>query len=305
LGTALFPVWALLLSAMAYVFPAPFAAGSELIVPLLVVIMFGMGATLTPADFGRALRRPLPVVLGVALQFLLMPALAWAIARVLALPPDLTVGLILVGSVSGGTASNVICYLARGDVALSITMTAVSTILAVGATPLLTWLYAGRVVPVPAADMFVSIASIVLAPVAAGVALNALAGRYLAPARVWLPLLSVAAIVLVIAIIVGLNRDSIAALGPAVAAAVILHNLGGLAAGYASARALIRDPVVARTVAIEVGMQNSGLAVALATQYFSAAAALPGALFSVWHNISGSLLAAAARASSDPPMNAD
>lgn len=291
-ATTLFPVWALLLSAVAYAFPAPFAAGSGLIVPLLVVIMFGMGATLTPTDFGRALRRPLPVALGVALQFLLMPALAWTIARVLDLPPDLTVGLILVGSVSGGTASNVICYLARGDIALSITMTAVSTILAVGATPLLTWLYAGRLVPVPAGDMFVSITSIVLAPVAAGVALNTLAGRHLAPARAWLPLLSVAAIVLVIGIIVGLNRDSIAALGPAAVAAVILHNLGGLAAGYASARVLVRDPVVARTVAIEVGMQNSGLAVALATQYFSAAAALPGALFSVWHNISGSLLAA-------------
>lgn len=291
-ATALFPVWALLISAAAYMAPAPFAAGSGLIVPLLVLIMFAMGATLTPADFARALRRPLPVTLGVALQYLLMPALAWTVSYALALPPELAVGMILVGSVSGGTASNVICYLARGDVALSISMTAVSTLLAVAATPALTWLYAGRVVPVPVADMFASIASIVLLPVAAGVALNTLAGARLDRIKGWLPLLSVAAIVAVIGVIVGLNRDAIAAVGPAVAAGVVLHNACGLAAGYGLAWLMLRDPVTARTVAIEVGMQNSGLAVALATQYFSAAAALPGALFSVWHNISGSLLAA-------------
>lgn len=291
-ATTWFPLWALAVAVAAYLVPAPFAAGRELIVPLLVVIMFGMGATLTPADFRRALSRPGPVALGLALQYLLMPLLAWTVALALALPPDLAVGLILVGAVSGGTASNVVCYLARGDVALSITMTAVSTLLAVFATPALTWFYAGRMVPVPAADMLGSIASIVLLPVAAGVALNGVAGERLARAKRWLPLLSVAAIVVVIGVIVGLNQPRIADLGPAVAAAVVLHNLAGLAAGYGFARLLIRDAVTARTVAIEVGMQNSGLAVALATQYFSAAAALPGALFSVWHNISGSLLAA-------------
>lgn len=292
LTTRLFPLWAVLIAAAALLDPAPFMAGKALIVPLLVVIMFGMGMTLTPADFGRALRRPRLIALGVGLQYGLMPLIAWAVSGLLGLSPQLTVGMVLVGSVSGGTASNVICYLARGDVALSIAMTATSTLLAVVATPLLTWLYAGRSVPVPVLDMLGSIAEIVLLPVAAGVAVNAVLGPRLAAAKTVFPLISVAAIVLVIGVIVALNQATIAAVGGAVLLAVMLHNLLGLAAGYAVTRRVVDDPVVARTVAIEVGMQNSGLAVALANQYFGAAAALPGALFSIWHNLSGSALAA-------------
>lgn len=289
---ALFPIWALLISGAALLFPAPFAAGSGLIVPLLMVIMFGMGATLTPDDFRRALARPGAIALGVGLQYGLMPLIAWLVAGALALPDTVAVGLILVGAVSGGTASNVICYLARGDVALSISMTAVSTLLAVVATPLLTWLYAGQTVPVPVARMFVSIAWVVILPVAGGMAVNGLFGQHLSPIKRWFPLLSMAAIVLVIGIIVALNRSSIVDVGLALLAAVVLHNAAGLALGYGAARTLIGDETTARTVAIEVGMQNSGLAVALATQYFGAAAALAGALFSVWHNITGSALAA-------------
>jgi BASS family bile acid:Na+ symporter len=183
-------------------------------------------------------------------------------------------------------------YLARGDLALSITLTTVSTLLAVVLTPLLTLLYVGERVPVPAGDMLVSILQVVLAPVALGVLVNRLAGQQIAGLQRLFPLASVGAIVLIIAIIVALNRGSLAAMGPAAALAVVLHSGVGLAAGYGLARLAGQDEMRARTLSIEVGMQNSGLAVALAVRYFSTAAALPGAIFSVWHNLSGSALAA-------------
>lgn len=290
--TRLFPLWAVLFSALAFLLPAPFAEAKPLIVPLLGVVMFGMGMTLTPANFAAVLRRPRRVGLGLGLQYLVMPLAAWAIAVWLGLPPALLAGLVLVGASPGGTASNVICYLARGDLALSITLTTASTLLAIVATPLLTWLYVGERVDVPVVDMLVSIFKIVLLPVALGVAVNTLLGRWLGGVKHAFPLLSVAAIVLIIAIVVALNRDNLATTGAVVVLAVVLHNSVGLAAGYTLGRLATGDERTARTLAIEVGMQNSGLAVALAVKYFSAAAALPGALFSVWHNLSGSLLAA-------------
>ncbi len=291
-ATTLFPVWALAASAAAWLWPAPFVALKPAIVPLLGVVMFGMGATLTTASFAEALRRPGTVALGVALQYLVMPAAGWVAATLAGLPPALAAGLILVGSCPGGTASNVICYLARGDVALSITLTAVSTLLAAWATPLLTWLWAGARVEVPVAAMMRDTAAIVLVPVALGVLANTLWHRRLARVRRAMPLVSVAAIALIIAIIVALTRERLAAVGPALAAAVALHNALGLALGYAAARILGLERRLARTLAIEVGMQNSGLGVALAAKHFGALAALPGALFSVWHNLTGSALAA-------------
>jgi bile acid:Na+ symporter, BASS family len=185
----------------------------------------------------------------------------------------------------------VVCYLARGDVALSIALTTVSTLLAILTTPLLTWLYVGERVPVPVQSMLWSIFKIVLLPVSVGVLANSLAGRYLRPIKQVFPLLSVAAIVFIIAIVVALNRDNLGTMGWVVVLAVLLHNAGGLTAGYALARLLGWDERTARTLAIEVGMQNSGLAVTLAVKYFAPAAALPGALFSIWHNLTGSLLA--------------
>ncbi|HHQ41612.1 MAG TPA: bile acid:sodium symporter family protein [Chromatiales bacterium] len=291
-ATTLFPLWALAACAAAWLWPAPFAALKPAIVPLLGVVMFGMGATLTAASFAEALRRPGTVALGVALQYLVMPAAGWAAATLAGLPPALAAGLILVGSCPGGTASNVICYLARGDVALSITLTAVSTLLAAWATPLLTWLWAGARVEVPVAAMMRDAAAIVLVPVALGMLANTLWHRRLARVRRAMPLVSVVAIALIIAIIVALTRERLAAVGPALAAAVALHNALGLALGYAAARMLGLERRLARTLAIEVGMQNSGLGVALAAKHFGALAALPGALFSVWHNLTGSALAA-------------
>jgi BASS family bile acid:Na+ symporter len=290
--TTLFPLWALLFSVLAYWQPELFVAARPAIVPLLGIVMFGMGMTLTWQDFAQVLRKPDRIGLGVALQYLVMPLAAWGIGLALGLAPALLAGLVLVGASPGGTASNVVCYLARGDVALSITLTTASTLLAVVMTPLLTWLYVGERVPVPVMDMLVSIVKIVLLPVAAGIVVNTLFGRRLAPIKHLFPLLSVAAIVVIIAIIVALNRENLAATGAVVALAVALHNATGLTVGYVLGRLLTGDARTARTLAIEVGMQNSGLAVALAVKYFSVAAALPGALFSVWHNLSGSLLAA-------------
>lgn len=291
-ATTLFPLWALLGSLLAYARPDWFAPLKPAIVPLLGVVMFGMGVTLRWREFEAVLRRPRRVGLGMALQFGVMPLAAWGIGMALGLPAELVAGLVLVGASPGGTASNVVCYLARGDVALSITLTAASTLLAVVATPLLTWLYVGQQVPVPVWDMLLSVAKIVLLPVMLGVAVNTWAGGRIAPVKELFPLLSMAAIVLIIAIIVALNVDNIAAGGWLIALAVVLHNAVGLGAGYGLGWLATRDLRTARTLAIEVGMQNSGLAVALAVQYFSSAAAIPGALFSIWHNLSGSALAA-------------
>jgi BASS family bile acid:Na+ symporter len=291
-ATSLFPLWALLGSVLAYLRPDWLAPLKPAIVPLLGVVMFAMGVTLTWRELAAVWQRPHQVGLGMALQFVVMPLAAWAIGTALGLPAALIAGLVLVGASPGGTASNVVCYLASGDVALSITLTAASTLLAVVATPLLTWLYVGQQVPVPVWDMLLSVAKIVLLPVMLGVAVNTWLGVRIAPVRDIFPVVSMAAIVLIIAIIVALNVDNIAAGGWLVALAVVLHNTAGLAAGYGLGWLVTRDLRSARTLAIEVGMQNSGLAVALAVQYFSAAAAIPGALFSIWHNLSGSALAA-------------
>jgi BASS family bile acid:Na+ symporter len=289
--TGLFPLWAMLGAVLAWFLPELFVPFRPAIIPLLGLVMFGMGITLTAENFLTVLRRPFPVALGVALQFLLMPLLGWVLARLGGLPPQLAIGLILLGCSPGGTASNVVCYLARGDVALSITLTTVSTLVAVVATPLLTLLYAGELVPVPVVDMLSTILRIILFPVMLGVLLNHFFHQPLSAVRNLFPLVSVFSIVVIIAIIVALNHVQLAEIAAGLAAMVVLHNAAGLLGGYWISRWLGRDERECRAVAIEVGMQNSGLAAALAVKYFSAGAALPGALFSIWHNLSGSLLA--------------
>lgn len=294
-ATDLFPVWALAVSAAAWFAPGVFAPLRPAIVPLLGVIMFGMGITLTARDFGAVTKRPAVLGLGVVLQFAVMPAAAFGVARVLGLDAQLTAGLVLVGSCPGGTASNVIAFLAKADVALSITLTALSTVAAVVATPLLVDLYVGRSVDVDVVSMIGSVLRIVLVPVALGVAANTwLAPRLggLETVKRFFPLVSVAAICVIIGIVLALSHERLVELSALVAFAVALHNAAGLAAGYALPRLLGCSERVCRTLAIEVGMQNSGLGVALAVQYFTPLAALPGALFSIWHNLSGSLLAA-------------
>ena len=287
----LFPVLAILFALLAAYFPQWFLPLSGWILVLLGFIMFTMGITLRFADFGRVLRMPSVVAVGVGMQFLLMPLFGWMLAWVFQLPPLLAAGLILVGSCPGGTASNVICFLSRGDVALSVTLTAVSTLLAFLATPVLTWLYVGESIDVPVLKMLLSILKIVLLPVLAGVIINTYFGHHLERVKPALPILAVFTIVIVIAIVTALNVGNLNQLTSFIVIAVVLHNLLGLGAGYVIARWMGYDFRTARTLAIEVGMQNSGLGAALAVKYFGAIAALPGALFSVWHNVSGALLA--------------
>jgi BASS family bile acid:Na+ symporter len=253
--------------------------------------MFFMGLTLKVEDFKRILISPKPVFIGVFAQFLLMPLIAFLLSVVLSLPEQLAAGLILVGCCAGGTASNVICYLAKGDVALSITMTVVSTLFGVFLTPLLCLVYIDENINVDHLSMLMSIVSMVLLPVVLGVLLNYFFHRSVKRIEPALPALSIMTIVILIAIIVALNQQKMAVIGPLVLLAVILHNLLGLSCGYGLARILGLNEKQCRTIAIEVGMQNSGLGVALAVQYFSPVAALPGAIFSIWHNIAGSLLA--------------
>jgi len=288
----LFPLWAVVFSLIAYLFPAIFVDFQPAIVPLLSMIMFFMGLTLTPEDFKQVLVAPKPVFIGIILQFSIMPLLAFSISYLLALPADIAAGLILVGCCAGGTASNVICYLAKANVALSITMTMVSTLLAVVMTPLLSWIYIAEAIDVDYLAMLTSILKMVIAPVLLGLLLNYYGGASIKRIESLLPTLSIAAIVAIIMIVVALNEQKLALLGPLIFVAVALHNGIGLLAAYGISRALKLDVVRSRTIAIEVSMQNSGLGVALALKYFSPLAALPGALFSIWHNIVGSIVAA-------------
>ena len=295
LTVKIFPALAVLVSILACVRPKWFAPGKVWVEPLLGVIMLGMGTTLAPKDFLNAVKRPRAVLIGMVLQFALMPLLAFAIGHALRLPKEQFVGLVMVGTVAGGTASNVIAYLAGGDVALSITMTACSTVAGIFLTPLLSSLYLGQTVQISAWAMFKSILIVVALPVSIGLVINRFCRRHSELVGKICPVVSVVVIVLVIGIVVSLNAGKLSECGILVVAAVILHNLSGLAAGYGCARLLRCDGKTSVTIAIEVGMQNSGLAAALALKFFGGASALPGALFSIWHNISGALFAAASR----------
>ncbi|WP_332445147.1 bile acid:sodium symporter family protein [Wolinella succinogenes] len=288
---ALFPLWAILFSALAYAMPSLFVPLKEMIVPLLGFIMFCMGMTLLPKDFKEVVRRPKVIALGIVLQFTLMPLGAYVIAHLLGFPALLIAGFILVGTAPGGTASNVMAFLAKGDVALSITLTACSTLLGVILTPYLTLFLTQEVVEVNALAMLMSIVKIVFFPVALGVGVNYFLRQKVEKVQRLLPTLSIVGIVLIIAIVVALNQSKILEVGAWVALGVVMHNTLGLVLGYFLSKMAGFEEKIARTIAIEVGMQNSGLAVALAAKYFGALAALPGAIFSVWHNVSGSLIA--------------
>lgn len=258
----------------------------------LGVIMLGMGLTLSVDDFKAVLKRPWVVGLGVCAQFLIMPLLGWSVATAFNLPPMLKLGLILVSCCPGGTASNVICYLARANVALSVLMTMCSTFAAILLTPLLTKFYASAILDVDAWAMFRSMVTIVLLPVIGGVVLNQLLGRKLDSIRKISPLVSILVIVLIVGGVVGATKANIIAyFGGLLIAIFILHALGfilGYAAGYLC-RIAERDR---RTMSIEVGMQNSGLGSALAKQHFTLLAATPCAISAVYHCLIGSFLSA-------------
>ena len=288
----LFPLCAVLISVFAYFFPAILSGFDRAVVPLLGFIMLGMGATLSLKDFSAAIKKPKAVITGFILQFGIMPLTAYVIGHLLHLPKEQLIGLVMVGSVAGGTASNVIAYLAGGDVALSITMTTCSTIGGIFLTPLLSALYLGQTVDVPVWEMFKSILLIVALPVGIGLLINRLMHGKEKILNMVCPFASVLGIVFVIAIIMALNADAVKHSGWLILLAVILHNCTGMALGYFLAKLFRCTRREAITIAIETGMQNSGLAAALSKQFFGIACALPGAIFSVWHNISGAVFAA-------------
>jgi len=261
--------------------------------PLLGLVMFGMGLTLEWKSFATVFARPLEVSIGVLCQFLLMPLIAWALVRLFSLPAELAVGVLLVGCCPGGTSSNVISYLAGGDVALSVGMTTVSTLLAPVVTPLVMKLLAGAVVPVDFFAMFLSILEVVILPVVLGLLVKRFLPAFSAKVLPALPAFSTVVILLIVVSVVAANAVKLRDCGGLIMAVVILHNLSGYALGYLAARGMRFAAVKAKTVSIEVGMQNSGLACSLATTHFPdlTMASVPGALFSVWHNVSGALLA--------------
>ncbi|KAA8995355.1 ketopantoate/pantoate/pantothenate transporter PanS [Affinibrenneria salicis] len=289
--TRLFPLWAVLLSLLAYYTPTSFTGIGPYVSYLLMLIMFTMGVTLRFGDFKRVLTRPAPVAAGTFLHYLVMPLAAWALAHLFNMPPDLSAGMVLVGSVASGTASNVMIYLAKGDVALSVTISSVSTLVGVFATPLLTRLYVDAAISVDVVGMLLSILKIVVIPIGAGLIIHHLFSSFVKRIEPLLPLFSMVFILAIIGAVVAGSQSHIASVGLVVIIAVILHNGIGLLCGYWGGRLFGFDESTCRTLAIEVGMQNSGLAATLGKMYFSPLAALPGALFSVWHNLSGSLLA--------------
>lgn len=258
---------------------------------LLGIVMFGMGMTLTVQDFKTVFKRPWEVLIGVVAQFVIMPFVAWALVRFFALPPELAIGVILVGTCPGGTASNVISYLAKGDVALSVSMTMSTTLLAPIVTPTLTWFLAGAWIHVSFVSMMISIAEMVLVPVLLGLAAHHFFASHVEKVLPAMPVISVVTIIILVGCVVSLSASRLFDVGLLMAAIVILHNVFGLALGYGMAKLFRLDSRKSRTVAIEVGMQNSGMAASLAVLYFNPAAAIPGAIFSVWHNISGSIIA--------------
>ena len=284
----------LVVAAVAMFLPSSFIwIDTKTINPLLGVIMFGMGLTLSPNDFKIVLSRPKDILVGCLAQFTIMPLLAWLLTFAFSLPKELALGVILVGCCPGGTASNVITYLAKGDLALSVGMTACSTLLAPIVTPLLVLLTAGTMVEVDTLGMLLSIVYVVIAPIIVGLLCQRFIPRITKAVTPYLPAFSSLAIALVVGIIVSHNADRLMLGGLIVILVVIFHNLLGLSLGFAIGRLLRLEKPKCVALSIEVGMQNSGLASSLANMHFAAypLATIPGAVFSVWHNISGALAA--------------
>jgi BASS family bile acid:Na+ symporter len=294
LFTNLFPIWVLVGGVLALVHPPLFNwFKGPFIVWGLAVIMLGMGVTLSFDDFKRVLKMPRTIAVGFVAQYLIMPFLGWGVARLLKLETPFAVGLILVACCPGGTASNVVCYIAKADVALSVLMTTCSTFGAVFMTPLLTKWLASAYVAVDAWKLFLDTVQIVLLPVLLGLAAHHLFPRLVKAVLPIAPLVSVITIALIVASIVGQNAKAIMKSGGILLLAVFLLHAGGFLLGYLFSWLLGYGKTVNRTISIEVGMQNSGLGVALAQKNFPAlpTAPVPCAISSVFHSVIGSVLA--------------
>lgn len=263
------------------------------ITPLLMLIMFGMGLSMKADDFKMVFQKPKIVLIGLVAQFSIMPLIGFLLCLLFALPTDLAIGVMLVGSSPGGTSSNVMTYLAKGDLVLSVSMTSLSTVLAPVLTPLLILFYLGTTITVDIIGMFFSIIQVVIVPIVLGLFINKFFTRLAHAIQKSLPMVSVLSIAAIVACVVGINAAKIMHVGFFIIGIVILHNLLGYLLGYMVAKLCKMNAAQQRAVCIEVGMQNSGLATSLATIHFATMplAAVAGAMFSVWHNISGSILA--------------
>jgi BASS family bile acid:Na+ symporter len=288
-----FALWVIVFAALALWQPEFFVWLKAYIPWILGIIMLGMGMTMTVDDFKGVLQSPKAVLIGVVAQFVVMPGLAFVLCKLFNLPPEIAVGVILVGCCPGGTASNVITYMAKGNVALSVACTSVSTLLAPVLTPAIFYLLASQWLKIDAASMFISILQVVLLPIVIGLILRTWLKRQVESYIQVMPLVSVIAIVAIVAAIIGGSKAAILQSGLLILAVVILHNGLGYLLGFTAARFFKLPYADSKAIAVEVGMQNSGLGVALAAVHFAASpiTAVPSAIFSLWHNISGPALA--------------
>lgn len=286
-----FAIWVLLFAALAFFVPSGFAWIGAYITILLGIVMFGMGLTITVADFKEVLTRPKDVAIGVVGQFLIMPSLAFLLVKIFNLAPEIAIGVILVGCCPGGTSSNVMTFLSKGDVALSVTITSITTLLAPIVTPALIYLLASEYIDVAPSALFMSIVKVIIIPITLGFIVQKLFNKQAKASVKVMPLISVVAIVAIVTAVVAGNQQKIAETGLIIFAVVVLHNTLGYLIGYLFGKMFGMNLAKKKAVAIEVGMQNSGLGATLAIAHFSPLAAVPSAIFSVWHNISGPILA--------------
>lgn len=290
-ATKTFLLWMFIAAIIGFIFPTQLATIGQFVPWLLGIVMLGMGMTIKPSDFKLVFKEPRSVIIGVILQFTIMPILAYTIAKIFHLPAELAIGVILVGCCPGGTSSNVMSYLANANVALSVAITSVSTLLAPFVTPTLIYLFAHEWLHVSFLSMLWSVIQVVLLPIIIGFILQLASKKVTREATKILPIISVVAISLILAAVVGGSKSQILKTGLLIFIVVILHNAVGYLLGYVLAHVFKLDRRDKKAVSIEVGMQNSGLAVSLATVHFSPLAAVPGAVFSFVHNISGPILA--------------
>ncbi|WGE74357.1 bile acid:sodium symporter family protein [Actinobacillus equuli subsp. haemolyticus] len=288
-----FAIWVVFFAFIAAQFPDTFKQFVPWIPYLLGIVMLGMGLTLTFKDFAEVTKNPKAAILGVIAQFVVMPSIAFVLAKAFQLPPDLAIGVILVGSCPGGTSSNVMTYLAKGNTALSVACTTVSTLLAPLLTPAVFYLFASEWLEIDAGAMFVSVLKMVLLPIFVGVVIRSIFKQKIEQFSQTMPLISVFAIVLIVTAVVSVSKDRIIESGLLIFLVVVLHNGLGYLIGYLIGRVFKLPIADSKTIAIEVGMQNSGLGAALAALHFKAnpLIAVPSAVFSFWHNISGPILA--------------
>lgn len=288
-----FAIWVVVFAFIAAQFPETFKQFVPWIPYLLGIVMLGMGLTLTFKDFAEVTKNPKSVIIGVIAQFVVMPSVAYGLVKAFNLPPDLAIGVILVGCCPGGTSSNVMTYLARGNTALSVACTTISTLLAPVLTPAIFYLFASQWLEINATAMFISVLQMVLLPIFVGVVIRTIFKQKVEQFSQTMPLISVIAIVLIVTAVVSVSRDRIIESGLLIFAVVALHNGLGYLVGYLASRLLKLPMTDSKAVAIEVGMQNSGLGAALAALHFKAnpVIAVPSAVFSFWHNISGPILA--------------